>query len=363
MKKTSNIEYAYIIGSGFSKDLLNIPTLLGLSKDILDYLKSVAQEGRNHYPEVRDYIQRHIPQDIQQNIEHLMTVLRGRSPWFNHNDEVSRKSCFGTIVEVVAELIDEKQTEGFGSSHYNYESLDTLGKLINQWKEQRATVITFNYDTVVETKGKDLIESDNQNFLKRIYVGPFTNLIQRTSGVMDMWGLNYFFLIKLHGSINWYYSGNENFSGEPIYFDPLLDNKSQQLAFIAENKADLQPLIIPPLTQKDSFLDHSLLRYQWREAFKGIVQADRIFVIGYSLPATNLMAKFMLNEAVKLSKANWHILVYHEDYDKTKMRYNELLQGKNVNFYRVDKGESSAKKLESLVESVEVSDPEAESAK
>jgi hypothetical protein len=295
----------FILGSGFSKDLVGLPTLKELSENVIDFFdKHVDEQAEkeeapnNHYVAVSEYIADHISQDVQYNIEHLMTLLRSSNPWLKKSDAILRQSLFATLSEVVAMLIKDKESSAVSPPKH-------FDNLLKNWMDSSSAVVTFNYDTVVEKRASELFSTEHDTIPSQdFYVGPFSNLASRTHSIIaGETPEKIFRLIKLHGSTSWYYSGNESFSGEPIYVDPLFRKGSGQ-SIADENKVDLVPLIVPPLLDKDPFMKHSILKLQWQKAFEALSSADNIYVIGYSLPETDLTPRFMLQETKLFSKAN-----------------------------------------------------------
>src|SRR5690606_16745309 len=99
----------------------------------------------------------------------------------------------------------------------------TFDQILRCWIERGSTVITFNYDTLIEKRATQLLSSEtNKVSANDLYIGPFTNIGLRTHSLLSADKVDKIFrLIKLHGSTNWFYSGNEHFAGEQIYVDPL----------------------------------------------------------------------------------------------------------------------------------------------
>ncbi|MCH7642954.1 MAG: hypothetical protein IIC30_06720 [Chloroflexi bacterium] len=58
--------------------------------------------------------------------------------------------------------------------------------------------------------------------------------------------------------------------------------------------SDLDPFIVPPSLDKSSHLLHTTLRLTWRLAAEAVQAADAVVVLGYSLPATDLVMKSFL---------------------------------------------------------------------
>src|SRR5205807_4105885 len=60
------------------------------------------------------------------------------------------------------------------------------------------------------------------------------------------------------------------------------------------------PVIVPPTLSKNALLDNRVLRTIWRWAFEGLRKADRVFVLGYSLPPGDLLVRSLLLEALRV---------------------------------------------------------------
>lgn len=56
-------------------------------------------------------------------------------------------------------------------------------------------------------------------------------------------------------------------------------------------------MIIPPIADKSMTVQNTTIRSQWLTAAKWLHNAGRVFILGYSLPATDLMVRFWLTEA------------------------------------------------------------------
>ena len=180
-----------------------------------------------------------------------------------------------------------------------------LRRLILAWHRREAVVITLNYDTLVEKACRDLRVSEKTSVLRPadIYPPYFANLASR-SGV-GLWGgevFPTFRLLKLHGSVNWHYSGREDFHGETIFFSDVPEfgppgdeaarnARSQRLRDMA---ADKETLIIPPVAEKTTYFNNETVRGLWKDAAAALQGAATLYVIGYSLPISDLGMRFFL---------------------------------------------------------------------
>jgi hypothetical protein len=129
-------------------------------------------------------------------------------------------------------------------------------------------------------------------------------------------------LLKLHGSLNWLNS-NGYFHRPPStldydkkyigqrYLAETLYRFPGQPAFgmtvgVPENGVEiiLQLNIVPPTLRKQLFgaSDNEPLRDVWTLADQSLSQAERIIVIGYSLPPTDFHAEWLMRASVQKNK-------------------------------------------------------------
>ncbi len=132
-----------------------------------------------------------------------------------------------------------------------------------------------------------------------------------------------FRLFKLHGSINWYYSNPEFGSYGQLYLKE--DSKSlNNLQNIYEK--DLITLIIPPVFDKTNFLRIYSLKMLWQEAQNHLNNADKIYIIGYSLPESDLSVRLMLK---KNTKDSAEIFIINNSDDVIE-RYKKLFYSNDI---------------------------------
>jgi hypothetical protein len=115
-------------------------------------------------------------------------------------------------------------------------------------------------------------------------------------------------LLKLHGSINWFYSGKTQFPGEQLYYAEGLAELNEY-----QTKTDLVPFIIPPVLDKGEFYQHNAIRQIWETAGSHLRNATHIYVIGYSFPETDLASRFLLQQNIS---ENSKIFLINKTSDK-----------------------------------------------
>jgi hypothetical protein len=177
---------------------------------------------------------------------------------------------------------------------------DWLERLVQEWHERKSTVITFNYDTLVEkaytasVQAEQLSAPDHQE----LYAVPVPDIRSRMSSLYSRTSRDTFRYLKLHGSVNWCYSGAPSFFGETIYD---LQIESGWNALSAETEDDLEHkapekvhLVVPPTTAKSDLFNNEVVRSQWRLARTAVESADTVYCLGYSLPETDQMVRYLL---------------------------------------------------------------------
>ena len=311
----------FILGAGFSKAIATqMPTMVELGEEVRERLSDEVDLASA------------IPASLGDNIELWMTYLSQPQPWLREPDIDLHRSLGGRIRQSVAEVI-EKHTV----SAATVTAPEWLRRLILTWHRQQAVVVTLNYDTLIEKTARDLQVSD-QSVLhpSDIYPPYFTNIASRSGAAL--WGGELpasFRLLKLHGSVNWYYSGREDFHGETIFFSDVLkfgppdDIAAQGAATkrLRDMAADKETLLIPPVAEKTTYFNNETVRALWKDAANALQDAARCYIIGYSLPISDLGMRFFLAGNAPDAGIPVHVV----DIDMNVLyRYREFLQRPDI---------------------------------
>ena len=279
----------FILGAGFSKAIANqMPTMIELGAEVRRRLADVTS------------LSSAIPDSLGDNIELWMTYLSQPQPWLREPEIDLHRSLGGRIRQSIAAIIEERTKLASASP-----APDWLRRLILAWHTREAVVITLNYDTLIEKAARDLQVSEKISALlpTDIYPPYFANIASRSGA--GLWGHEVrrtLRLIKLHGSVNWYYSGREYFHGETIFysdvpeFGPARDEAArcatrQRLNDMA---ADKEILLIPPVSEKTTYFNNETIRGLWKDAAAALQNAAALYIIGYSLPMSDLGMRFFL---------------------------------------------------------------------
>ena len=269
----------FLLGAGFSKAISkHMPVLNELSQAIGSEVELPAKAL-----------------GLKNNVEHMMTYLAQPQPWMLEAENLENKAAFLKLAREIATLLQKRSDKAISSPCPEW-----LIDLLGYWHKTHATVITLNYDALIE-QALELVEIEGGRKISPPNIYP-VNMpdIRRGHLVFGPSELSTFNLLKLHGSINWYYSGASSYFGETIYSGPVAnwgDSSDQKVAthkMVKGAASDKVPLIIPPTSEKVAYFQHESIRRIWSRAGEALTAADHLYCIGYSLPATDLSIQFFL---------------------------------------------------------------------
>jgi len=134
LNRTEKMKTSYILGAGFSRAMSDEMPLL---KDLSEYIKKHPAFINN--PEFKRLLW-----VSENNVEVWLTYLTQDLPWLSSNLHFSNKSMFLTMIAVIQDYFKTKQVIVRKAGGAGF------GVLINYWKEHHSSVISMNYDTMVE---------------------------------------------------------------------------------------------------------------------------------------------------------------------------------------------------------------------
>jgi hypothetical protein len=163
---------------------------------------------------------------------------------------------------------------------YTHFALLLSGKYDPPNKSRSNVVITFNYDLVLD------------DALRRIEVEPIYGLPDCDSDGMATQQEPGVSILKLHGSTNWaicrrcrkVHVAGAKYTGDPAAF------RARKCAKCG--KPGLRLLLVPPSWDKSEY--RATMRPVWNRAVNALKVANRICVIGYSMPETDTFFKYLL---------------------------------------------------------------------
>jgi hypothetical protein len=270
-----------------------MPTLPDLGKQLLESVRAKPRYAQFLPGTVRLLLRQGggIPGE---NVETWLSSLAERQPYLT---EAQASTNYGLFLEMTRELVGIVEARQHGVCDH---APGWLHRLVRLWHRLQNTVITFNYDTIVE-QTIDLLDvpGTHGNLVGEILDYRPRQAIQGLAGAQTP---SSFHLIKLHGSIDWYWTPGD------IVGDSLC-RKTTHGATEADLQAALagkEPFVIPPLAGKSPFYSLALVPERWQHAAGALLDAERIFVLGYSVPTHDLAVVAMLTNTVP-DPAAWHV--------------------------------------------------------
>ncbi|EAK0450368.1 hypothetical protein YZ36_00045 [Campylobacter lari] len=301
----------FFFGAGFSKSLNNsYPTLAELSKYFI--------EQGHIYNNEKIY---------QENIEQLLTYLIAPLPFKTKEEILRDEASYLEKINIINSFFIN--LHNVKSIDINNEDIKILSKFINQ---NKSTCITLNYDLLLEQ-----ILSKNTLY-ECFYKFPINSLSSRgrelhhrvfTPLKDDLFKQHTPEIIKLHGSINWYH--NRSISNSQIY---IYDNQHAPEYYLDMLKIDMHPLIIPPILDKTSNYNHTIMQALWMKAFNAIIKAKNIYIYGFSFLLSDLSIVYLFQKALQLNKNNYTIYVINtnRNLSSKKKRYIDIFGENKCNF-------------------------------
>ena len=323
----------FFLGAGFSKAIDgSYPTL----KELSEFVDVVIKEERN--VSIKQHYENEIPTQLKDNVEALLSYLSADLPWKDGTQKHEDLALYEKIIEIIrwrflgrfiASIREIEDIEN-GAELPDFDLIDDVSAekfykyiLKNNLFSDRKDIITLNYDLVSETylnKYKiyqGIIQNDELYQIPIPYTGSRSGV-----GGFGAYGMpNTPHLIKLHGSINWYWSGRS--TTDTIFCRPK-DAKDREIL-------GLKPCIVPPVMDKTQYYDHSILRGLWEMAARKLRQANNIYIIGFSFPPTDLSVRFLFQSALRNSRARI-IAVNIDESDNFKEIYKNIFGEKEIDY-------------------------------
>lgn len=302
----------FFFGAGFSKSLISVyPTLTELSEYFLK--KGLIYENEKIYAN---------------NLEQLLTYLITPLPFKTEQQILRDKASYLEKIDAISHFfINIRKNNILNKSN---EDILALAKYIN---DNNCTCITLNYDLLIEemlSKEEDYssyYKIPMLNALSRIEKNANTNkssdLFIKGIPVITERAKNYYLvnIIKLHGSINWFYA--KDF--DTIYYT---DSDYNEIAL-----KGLKSLIIPPVLDKTNQYGHNIIQVLWKKAAEVIHNAKNIYIYGFSFPMTDLSISYLFKSALAENPdCKIYVINTKNSLDEKEKRYKEIFGNNRCNF-------------------------------
>lgn len=255
------LPHVFVVGAGFSKAIgETMPTLNQLGSIIATDL--TARRSFGLLPkEVQAALQRgSIPGG---DLEAWLSVLASPPPFVSDAEAHFNAGIFSEIADVIGDVIDACELDVLTTPKPLW-----LERLIRVWDVVGATVITFNYDTLIEHAA--------------FYVSP----------PGDTWPNVAFKLLKVHGSTHWWRARGDIASSPQIQtLLPGWGTSDER----GEPPGD-ERVLVPPIAAKGSYYEPNFIRREWQRARRALEGASELFIVGYRLPVNDLAMTTLISQ-------------------------------------------------------------------
>ena len=297
MKKPSRVRFSniptdalldgdvFLLGAGFSRAIgKNMPLMTGLTDAIL---ATLADDPTNEA--LTDLVH------FNPHFEHALSYLSESQPWLDESDRLRNRALFLDLTDTIQKVIVCAQNAAVSESPV---CPGWLLQLALWMQRKRASIVTLNYDTLLESAFLELCVPNHPRFNSWDFRS-FTVLPEASYlGSPEDPGVT---LLKLHGSVHWTYSGTDRYFGESLR-DGTVKRWSAALndytPFAMEEGR--VPLIVPPTFNKNRYFENEKIRHLWRRAWLAFAGARRIFCIGYGMPGGDLLMQSLLSDAARI---------------------------------------------------------------
>ena len=280
------------------------------------------------------------------NFEAWLSLISEDQPYRSVEDNLKAKGLFMRMGTAIAKVMRIRQHCALQGA-----PLAWLDDLISVLHARQSTVISFNYDNVVECAVDGHCLTDwtggwtgqvvtSHDIVDRIPPLPPAIL----SGELPDQVARSLRLLKLHGSLSWYWSPDDE-TGVTLqrwrvpgtFGGHSPDDEEARLRALPGRV----PFIVPPTAIKSSYLTNLVVREIWRRARTALVNAKRLIVIGYSVPPEDQVVSGMLVETIR--ERDVEVIVVDLDPCATVKRLKDL--GVTARGWRCFGGQSCVEKF------------------
>ena len=269
---------AFLLGAGFSKAVFpDMPTM----NELFEQLKPVVG--------MEDGVSREVYEYSSGNVETLLSYYAVPNPSDDDIEVLRKRIVTARLEQRIGSVLQCRE----GHLDRLAPSTNLGEKLVDKWRKQQCHVLTANYDTLVEQLS-DVLDDAQVSVLYPIPI--VSSQAAMGTDPRGTWhSSSDLTLYKLHGSVSWYKLQGES-NSDPIYghigFGAGTITPSEKLL------GNRRCFIAPPVLDKSTLLGHERMRNLWQQAKNNaLAPADNLYVIGYSLPETDMAMRTLLWES------------------------------------------------------------------
>lgn len=337
-----NDHTVFILGAGYSVTR-GLPLVSGFMNKIRDAAVWCEREGRNWEADALTAVLKfrldaasaayRVPIDLE-NIEELFSLASAADKRIGSSVKISIAATLNYCMSRNSDPVLRYSSLNAGTNDLGVASrrsdnsdpnqremalYDAIAiKILGIANPKRTSIITFNYDDLIERSAERVGVDFNFGFSK---VPEISGDVRYSND-----GLS---ILKLHGSVNWAYAGKRNSK-----FTVFRNYES----VLAER---LTPEIVPPTWNK-AIADR--LSGVWMSAIDRISTATKLVIIGFSMPQTDLYFKYLLAAGMK-NNLSLRKVVFVDPSDLIAPRLKNVFADREVLSKRVIQVKSELHKL------------------
>lgn len=250
-----------------------------------------------------------------QTFEDWLTLQVTPLPFLEGFENAKRAADAARVVGAIARVLDDRVLEASTAAGPLW-----LRQLIALWHVERAVVLTFNYDTLLEraVNSHPLTTTSPDGNVEYVlgdhvvFPAPPAPQAQFIGDSGPGHNSGSFQVLKLHGSLTWYWAAGDPTGSTLIrvrekHVFGTVDPLALETDFVGATSLDRY--LIPPITSKDGYYGSYLANTLWRTARSFVSSASTMTLIGYSLPpedraASQLIAQIPEDVAVTVVDRN-----------------------------------------------------------
>ena len=304
-----------ILGAGFSHAASSHMPLVGkLGQAVLDQLRK-DRDRSEHLMVLLTQLERSLTEEGvaygSPGFEAWLACLAEDQPYLSQQENLERRGLFSRVSEVMWEVMVKRQDEVLTPAEGTNPGLqpkEWLYDIVSLFHQRRSAVITLNYDNLIEHAAANSFlrgtstEPGTESRAVRVddlFAGlpPFLPPVGTIEVAMQfsahsrartLSDVATFSLLKLHGSLSWFWIPQDQ-AGTTLAAWNVADF-GQCLGDQKARRRDLPgrvPFLVPPTTAKASYFETTVTKELWRRAYEALEDAERVVLVGYSLPAAD----------------------------------------------------------------------------
>jgi hypothetical protein len=281
-----------VLGAGFSR-------ALSAAMPLTDELGNLCLDGASLRSDPR------VPDDgfTGGRFETWLSQLADDQPYLTAEENLENQALFLRFSAAIADKLGGRVNEALAEGWPCW-----FPEFLRLCHHSQSTLLTFNYDTLVECGvGTGLLHNIGQS--EPVYwaevIGDVPSWPPGDMRLAAMPAVT-FRLLKLHGSLNWYWSPGDP-TGVSMARRDLPGVYGAPAAYgEQERRRELPgrvPFVVPPSATKSAYYRNPVVREVWGQAASALRKASGVTFIGYSLPSSDLTFAAMLVDSLRGSSA------------------------------------------------------------